>query len=81
MFEGLTECLTLKASFHPGKLSVDWNGKKIFLCLVSSGLELMTLTQREIFLSVQSTDNFPEWKLALTLESVPPNISYKFFKT
>jgi hypothetical protein len=26
----------------------------------------MTLTQRKIFLSVQSTDNFPEWKLALS---------------
>jgi hypothetical protein len=39
-------------SFHSGKLSVDWNGKKSFLCLVSSGLELMTLTQRTIFLSV-----------------------------
>ena len=26
--------------------------KKMFLCLVSSGLELMTLTQRKIFLSV-----------------------------
>jgi hypothetical protein len=32
---------------------------------VSSGLEL-TLTQRKIFLSVPSTDNFPAWKLALT---------------
>ena len=45
-----------------------WIGtdKKIFLGLVSSGLELMTLTQRKIFLSIpcQSTDNFPEWKLA-----------------
>ena len=31
-----------------------WIGtdKKVFLCLVSSGLELMTLTQRKIFLSV-----------------------------
>jgi hypothetical protein len=37
--------------------------KKIFLYLVSSGLELMTLTQRNIFLSVPTTDNFPEWKL------------------
>jgi hypothetical protein len=37
---------TVKANFHSGKLSVDWNlgtDKKIFLCLVSSGLELMTL--------------------------------------
>ena len=30
MFEGLTECLTLKASFHSGKLSVDWNGQENF---------------------------------------------------
>jgi hypothetical protein len=31
-----------------------WIGtdKKMFLCLVNSGLELMTLTQRKIFLSV-----------------------------
>jgi hypothetical protein len=45
-----------------------WIGtdKKMFLCLVSSWLELMTLTRRKMFLSVpiQSTDNFPEWKLA-----------------
>jgi hypothetical protein len=40
----------LKASFQ----DYPWIGtdKKIFLCLVSSGLELMTLTQRKIFLSV-----------------------------
>jgi hypothetical protein len=36
------------------KENYPWIGtdKKIFLCLVSSGLELMTLTQRKIFLSV-----------------------------
>jgi hypothetical protein len=42
--------IKLKASFHSGKLSVDWNGQDKFS--VSSGLELMTLTQRKIFLSV-----------------------------
>jgi hypothetical protein len=41
---------TLKASFHSGKLSVDWNGQEN----VSLSCELWvgTLTQREIFLSV-----------------------------
>ena len=37
----------LKASFHSGKLSVVGTDKKIFLCLASSGLQLMTLTQRK----------------------------------
>ena len=43
-----------KYCFHSGKLSVIGTDKKIFLCLLSSGLELMTLTQsqRKIFLSV-----------------------------
>ena len=43
---------TFKATFHSRILSVDWIGtdKNIFLCLVRSGLELMTLTQRNIFL-------------------------------
>jgi hypothetical protein len=43
-----------------------WIGtdKKIILCLVSSGVELMTLTQNwKISCPFQSTDNFPEWKL------------------
>ena len=42
----------LKANFHSEKLSVDWNGQENFLCLVSFGLELMTLTQRKIVFSV-----------------------------
>ena len=43
---------TFKVTFHSRILSVDWIGtdKNIFLCLVRSGLELMTLTKRNIFL-------------------------------
>jgi hypothetical protein len=41
--------------------------KKISLCLVSSGVELMTLTQKKFSCPFQSTDSFPEWKLALTV--------------
>ena len=56
-------------SFSCGKLSMDWNGQENFLCLVSSGLDLMTLTQRKSFCPFQSTDNFPEWKLAFRVTS------------
>ena len=38
----------------------------MFLCLVSFGLELTTLTQKKFSSPFQSTDNFPEWKLAFT---------------
>jgi hypothetical protein len=42
-----------------------WNGtdKKVFICLVSSGLEKFSSP-------FQSTDNFPEWKLAFSLFSI-----------
>jgi hypothetical protein len=54
----------VKANFHSGKLSVDWNGQETF----SLSCELWVGTKK-IFLCVkgirfQSTDNFPEWKLA-----------------
>jgi hypothetical protein len=52
---------TIKANFYSGKLSLDWNGQESLS--FSSGLELMTLTQRKIFLSIR--DNFPEWNQAL----------------
>ena len=44
--------VTLKANFHSGKLSVDWNGQKNFLCVkvISSSPELTK--HRNIFLFV-----------------------------
>jgi hypothetical protein len=42
----------LKASFHSGNYPWIGTDKNIFLCLVSSGLELMTLTERKMFLPV-----------------------------
>jgi hypothetical protein len=55
---------------------VDWNGQIIFLCLVSSGLELMTLGKERFSCPFQSTDNFPEWKLALTEMNVTERCLY-----
>jgi hypothetical protein len=59
----VTSCSVQHLRLVSTQENYPWIGtdKKIFLCLVSSGLELMTLTQRKIFLSVPTTDNFPEW--------------------
>ena len=52
------------ANFHSGKLSVDWNGQENF----SSSCELWVGTNdfntKNFSCLFQSTDNFPEWKLA-----------------
>jgi hypothetical protein len=47
------------ASFHSGKLSVDWNGQQNF----SLSCELWVGTN-DFNTNVPTTDNFPEWKLA-----------------
>jgi hypothetical protein len=55
--------VTLKASIHSGKLSVDWNGQKDFLCVkvIRSNPELTR--QRKFSCPFQSMDNFPQEKL------------------
>jgi hypothetical protein len=51
--------MILKASFHSGKLSVDWNGQENF-----------SLYKEKLSCPFQSTDNFPEWKLAFKWTSM-----------
>ena len=48
MHAGVGHCMERLVSTQE---NYPWNGtdKKVFLCLVSSGLELTTLTQRNIF--------------------------------
>jgi hypothetical protein len=56
----------LKANFHSGKLSVDWNGQENFsLCLKSFVPPQSSQDKEKFSCPFQSTDNFPEWKLAL----------------
>jgi hypothetical protein len=65
----LLKCLVADLRLVSSQENYLWIGtdKKIFLCFVSSGLELMTLTQRKFSCPFQSTDNFPEWKLAFRM--------------
>jgi hypothetical protein len=55
----------IKASFHSGKLSVDWNGQENFSlsCELWVGTNDFN-TKKTCSCPFQSTDNFPEWKLA-----------------
>jgi hypothetical protein len=54
----------LKASFHSGKLSGDWNGQDIFLFVLKSLVPAQSSQDKEkLSCPFQSTDNFPEWKL------------------
>jgi hypothetical protein len=57
----------VKASFHSGKLSVDWNVQENFSqlsCELWDGTN--DFNTKKISCPFQSTDNFPEWKLAFS---------------
>jgi hypothetical protein len=59
-----SELSRLKANFHSGKLSVDWNGQEKSLVPTQSSQD-----KENFSCPFQPTDNFPEWKLALTYPS------------
>jgi hypothetical protein len=56
---------SLKANFHSGKLSVDWNGQENFFVLKSVVPTQSSQDNEKCSCPFQSTDNFPEWKFAL----------------
>jgi hypothetical protein len=57
----------LRASFHSGKLSVDWNGQEFFLsCELWVGANDFNTKKNFLARSNPRTDNFPEWKLAFS---------------
>ena len=61
--------IILKASFHSGKLSVDWNGQENYSlsCELWGGTNDFHTQKKLISCPFQSTDSSPERKLALTL--------------
>jgi hypothetical protein len=79
----------LKANFHSGKLYVDWNGQENFFFVLKSLVPTQSSQDKEnLSCPFQSTDNFPEWKLAFnhgqlslkkTYGIIPNNFQITFF--
>jgi hypothetical protein len=57
----------VKASLHSGKLSVDWNGEENFFVLKSLVPTQSSQDKEKFSCPFQSTDNFPQWKLAFRM--------------
>ena len=55
----------LKASFHSGKLSVDWNGQENFSLCCELWVGTNDFNTKRNFLAWNGMDNFPEWTVAL----------------
>ena len=64
---------TVKANFHSGKLSVDWNGQENFSlsCELWVGTNDFNTKKNFLVRSNPRIDNFPEWKLAFTVSVIP----------
>ena len=62
----------ITANFHSGKLSVDWNAQENFSlsCKLWVGTIDFNTCKEKCSCPFQSTDNFPEWKLAFN--ETPP---------
>ena len=66
--------VSVKATFHSGKLSVDWNGQENFSLSCELWVETNDFnTKKKNSCPFQSTDNFPEWKLAFTEQQMVAN--------
>jgi hypothetical protein len=62
-------CGIVKANFHSGKLSVDWNGQEnvSLSCEFWVGTNDFNTCKETFSCPFQSRDNFPEWKLAFSV--------------